>query len=504
MGVEREPLCRSLSVAAAVGFSIPCMTTLNDFSDHLSPMVVKELRQGLRTRFFTAALIVFHVVMGCLMLSYLTKMKADDANEMFWGVTIFTLLAGMPAQAFNALNGETRDGTLDMLRLTGTSSFRIVWGKWFTIYSQTLLVAGSLMPYLIARYFMGNAEIIPEMIGLVLLVAAAAIISAGVVAFSSQASLWVRLLSNAALGVAAFLVGVFVFVLCSGSEGQQMLSTWLKLHLWEQGLFVLSAPVFAAYGVYLFVSLGASRLADAAEEHSSQKRLVTLAVMTLLCGIGISLTVKNGVEGGVWCLVPMCIICLIFGMDVTTEASPVYPSVIQAVWDRFPRLTGIRHWFYPGWVSGVIVWMVLALETMAVCVAMTLSTSYNDSAMFAVFFTLLAAVLVPVCVHGDQEQRFGRWWIVQTLSLLAVVLTGAAGAATSGALSVIGFLTPLTGLTAAGFVRDSHNSGLWIAAFVSAIWMLAAIVKALSAQTTCYEALENEAQRLSKPASTDA
>lgn len=192
------------------------------------------------------------------------------------------------------------------------------------------------MPYLIARYFMGNAEIVPEMIGLVLLVAAAAIFSAGVVAFSSQASLWVRLLSNAALGVAAFLVGVFVFVLCSGSEGQRMLSTWLKLDLWEQGLFVLSVPVFAAYGVYLFVSLGASRLADAAEEHSSQKRLVALAVMTLLCGLGISLTVKNGVEGGLWCLMPMCIICLIFGMDVTTEASPVYPSVIQGVWDRFP------------------------------------------------------------------------------------------------------------------------------------------------------------------------
>lgn len=31
---------------------------LQDFSDHLSPMVVKEMRQGLRTRFFTAALIL--------------------------------------------------------------------------------------------------------------------------------------------------------------------------------------------------------------------------------------------------------------------------------------------------------------------------------------------------------------------------------------------------------------------------------------------------------------
>ena len=40
---------------------------LRDFSDRLSPMVVKEMRQGLRTRFFTAALILFHVLLGLLM-----------------------------------------------------------------------------------------------------------------------------------------------------------------------------------------------------------------------------------------------------------------------------------------------------------------------------------------------------------------------------------------------------------------------------------------------------
>jgi hypothetical protein len=479
------------------------LPALRDFSDRLSPMVVKEMRQGLRTRFFTAALIVFHVMMGFLMLAYLTDQNADNANEVFWVVAIVTLLGVMPAQAFHALNGEARDGTLDMLRLTGTSSFRIVWGKWFSIYSQILLVAGSLLPYLIARYFMGNAEIVPEMIGIVLLVAAAAVFTAGVVAFSSQASLWVRLLSNAALGGAAFLIGLFVFYLCSGSEGQQMLSSWLTLDLWEKGLFVLSVPGFSAYGVYLFVSLGASRIADAAEEHSSKKRGVALIVMTLLCGCGIALAIENGIEGGMWCLIPMFIICLIVGMDLTTEAMPVYPSVIQGVWDRFPRLKGIQNWFYPGWASGVILWLVLALETMAVSIATTLSTSYSDGEMCAVFFCLLTAVLVPVCVHGDQEQRFARWWVVQTIAILAMVLTGAAGAATRGALSVIGFLTPLTGLTAASFVRGSGDSGLWGAAFISAIWMLGAIVKALSEMPT-YATLENEAKRLSQSSLTHA
>ena len=36
------------------------LTLLNDFGDRFSPMLVKELRQGLRTRFFTAALLLFH------------------------------------------------------------------------------------------------------------------------------------------------------------------------------------------------------------------------------------------------------------------------------------------------------------------------------------------------------------------------------------------------------------------------------------------------------------
>ena len=42
---------------------------LRDFSDRFSPIVVKELRQGLRTRFFTSALILFHTFIILLLIT---------------------------------------------------------------------------------------------------------------------------------------------------------------------------------------------------------------------------------------------------------------------------------------------------------------------------------------------------------------------------------------------------------------------------------------------------
>lgn len=132
---------------------------LRDFSDRLSPMVV-DARQGLRTRFFTGALMIFHLVLGLLMAGFLFDLNHNDAHEMFWGIIAATLLGVLPLRAFNALHTESKDGTLDMLVLTGISSFRIVWGKWVSLYSQTLLIACSLLPYLIARYQIGGVELV--------------------------------------------------------------------------------------------------------------------------------------------------------------------------------------------------------------------------------------------------------------------------------------------------------------------------------------------------------
>ncbi len=49
----------------------------NDFADWLSPILVKELRQGLRTRVFTSTFILLQLVLtGCVFIGLLVAAMA--------------------------------------------------------------------------------------------------------------------------------------------------------------------------------------------------------------------------------------------------------------------------------------------------------------------------------------------------------------------------------------------------------------------------------------------
>ena len=58
---------------------------LRDFSDRLSPMVVKELRHGLRARMFTSILMGTHVLLIVLMSGALLGVPQEMVHGMFWG-----------------------------------------------------------------------------------------------------------------------------------------------------------------------------------------------------------------------------------------------------------------------------------------------------------------------------------------------------------------------------------------------------------------------------------
>jgi hypothetical protein len=471
------------------------LPALRDFSDRLSPMVVKEMRQGLRTRFFTAALIVFHVLLGCLMLSHLWGFNEDDMHQTFWIVILLSLLGVLPAQAFNALNEESKDGTLEMLRMTGITAFRIVWGKWVTCFTQTLLIASSLLPYLIARYFVGGAEIAPELLGLAAAVIASAMVTAGVVAFSSQSSLWIRLISNGVLAFFTFYLGAMVYYFLLGPGSQQFLTSLLSLSLWEKMACFLLMPLVAVTTVYLLLSLGASRVASVAEDHGSTKRVVMLALMTLFCVTGLFLTSNYGISGGMWCFVPMLVLTMIFGMDITTEAMPLYPCVIQEVAARYPRLKFMHSLLYPGWVSGLFCHSILTVLVVLLCSIMFARSTSSDAVVCIIFGSCLVGVMVPACIHTQQENRFAHWCVVQAILIVASILIGIAGAVSGGALGVLGIFTPITALVGSGLMGRDGVSSFGMAAVVSVFWFFGAVARALT-EYTAYHRLEADVEWL--------
>ncbi len=476
---------------------------LRDFGDRFSPFVVKELRQGLRTRFFTTALMLFHFFIVLLLGSVLLEAPVEMVNGIFWGVAGLMLLLVLPLRVFNALNGEAADGTLDMLTLTSIPAFRILQGKWVAVFSQTLLVAGSLLPYMVARYYFGGVEIVRESLALLVLVLGSGIISAALLAFSSQRSVVLRLVLAAGIGGTATPLGFFTAFLVTSNEADFLLREFFAFALWKQAGIFLGILLLAVYVIWYFLALGASRIAPPSENHSTRKRLVVLGAHAVITVIGLLLALSTTrAEGGMFVFAPLMVLTLIASMDVMTEEMPRFPMAVARLRSRGDSGILLGRLLYPGWASGVFFAMVLVCLALVLLGVICLRVSYWDwdDGPFLFMHCLFMAAFVPVVLRLNRTNIFANWWVVQIFmagaGFLLSMFAGATGARDTAA---IGFVTPLTTLFAVPWVTyPSRGPVLFVGSSISLLW-LAVVAMRVWANFSTYAALEKEARLLAAP-----
>jgi ABC-type transport system involved in multi-copper enzyme maturation permease subunit len=457
----------------------PALPALQDFSDRLSPMVVKEMRQGLRTRFFTGTLILFHVILGLLMLSHLLHANTHETTEMFWSIILLTLLGILPLRAFNALHSEMKDGTLDMLTLTGITSFRLVWGKWASLYSQSLLLASSLLPYMIVRYVFGGVEIAREALALLITVAGSGLITAAVTGFSSQKLLLARGLMVAATMVPACLIGMFAYALsCEEYTSQRMMTTLAHMGPVKGMLFCLGIAALAACLGYQFLCLGSARLPFVADSQRAIKRIVISVVLGLLVTAALTIAFLRLDWHYVIALtyLPTLMILVLFSMDLVTEELPSGPGAAE-------------HWFRrSGWPSGILFISVLWLAPLVILLAYEYAVAgKSQSWRMEVWFValgIMASALAPVGVPlFRRHSRLAQWWVVQ-------ILMGAVCVAYAIAMEVLpyddrepyafmGLATPASTLIAsAAAPHHTHDTIHKLGFFTHGAWIMLAIILA--------------------------
>jgi hypothetical protein len=470
---------------------------LRDFSDRFSPIVVKELRQGLRTRFFTSSLILFHTLIILLLVTVTFGTPVEVVNGIFWGIAGLMLLVVLPLRGFAALHTEAADGTLDMLTLTSIASFRILYGKWVALYSQALLVAGSILPYMVARYFFGGVEILREVVALVILVLGSGVITAALLAFSSQASVLLRIFLALCVGVAAVPLGFFTAFLVTASQADSIVREFFALDLWEQCSIIGGILTLVVYVVYYFLALGSSRIAPPSENHSTRKRLIALAVHGVLMVTGLLLCFLSADSRfALWAYIPLLFLTLIVCMDVLTEDMPRYPTAVATLArrGRLGRLAG--GLLYPGWASGVLFSTVLCAMPLSIIAGITQQhSSWDwDDGPGPTMFCLFLAVFVPVILRLNRTNIFVNWWVVQLCSVVAGILLVMFCQVMSlrdlGALGIFTPVTTLLGVEAMDYV--SRKSTILFGCFFSAMWLLAALMRARMNFST-YTTLESEA-----------
>lgn len=317
----------------------------DDFSDRISPMLVKELRQGLRARTFVAIFLCLQAFLALMIISIGAASGPGTAISAIifttFGIAVIVI---QPLRGLNAISGEVRDNTIDMMVLTKLSSWRIALGKWVAIVGQSALLLATIIPYLILRYFFGGMDLLGEMIILALIFITSMMLTAVTVGLSGSPSKVLRgiiLLSGLGLLMMSFTFSI-QFVFMSGSMGGFTLDSdaWTAIALYV---------AFAIYYGWSALSLGTSLIAPAAENHSTWRRIIAL-VLTL----GICLyTFVDDIDEELTMFLLLAVISPALIIALTEQA-----RMVPAVWAPFfkrgliGRLVGMI--LAPGWASGVV------------------------------------------------------------------------------------------------------------------------------------------------------
>ncbi len=316
-----------------------------DYPSFLPPMLVKELRQLLRTKGFLTCFLGIHGVMTLALIFALLDQDSSTTNNygmfngFFWALMTAMLLVITPLRGMNALSAEIDTRSIDLLLLTQLSARRIVLGKWGSLLSTGVLLALSLLPYGMLRYFFGSVDLLKDLKLLFIMLMLSAALTA-VSIWSSGLIKIVRFLFPVAL-IVALQVSFSNFVLSrSGSTISLSFASMKGLQL----LALCGCLLF----LLVFFLLQASRKLTAPAVNDAPL-LRSLPVIGFVLCIMITLAVYP---------IGPLVIAFVF-MLLACAFDLAQPRELMAVhwrpWlTRSPFLRAVGYCSLPGWTSAVL------------------------------------------------------------------------------------------------------------------------------------------------------
>lgn len=418
-----------MSTAAATTSPPPVAPTgagrFDDFSDKLSPMLVKELRQGLRAKTFVIVFLALQALLAVVLLSAVGASSSEDAGQTVSSVIFFffslAALVIQPLRGIGALHNEIKGNTIDLMVLTRLGAWRIVLGKWVAIVSQSALLLTAIAPYLILRYFFGRMNLFAELLLLVLVFLGSAVFTALTVGLSAIGPILIRGLVP--LGIAIALVsGIFEIIFDDDlHELIEFCTLREKGEIWG----LLAGLLTGTYVAWSCLAFGASMIAPMAENHSTSRRLMAIGAVVfagLLAWAG-----DFHREPLTLMLVLFCVPAIVIAL---TEAFQLLPPICRP----FLRFGGpgklAGRAFYPGWPSGVLFTALLLGVSAAVYFLTPDPVRYGGYtnhlhrsyiAMLAIIGTLLLPAIVLRLFSGKIKQSFA-FYLVILVSLAGITI----------------------------------------------------------------------------------
>ncbi|MGH9844028.1 MAG: hypothetical protein ACREEM_35300, partial [Blastocatellia bacterium] len=139
----------------------------SDLSDRLNPIVVKELRQAVQSRFVTAALMTLLTIQLAAVGIYLLS-SGESLLDFTSGRSVFMILfailqgVGMlfvPIYTAARLAAERSDTNVDLLFITTLKPRSIITGKMLAALTLGVLIYSACMPFITFTYFLRGIDL---------------------------------------------------------------------------------------------------------------------------------------------------------------------------------------------------------------------------------------------------------------------------------------------------------------------------------------------------------
>jgi ABC-type transport system involved in multi-copper enzyme maturation permease subunit len=171
----------------------------NDLPEILGPMTTKELRQNMRRGSFVFPFLLIQLLAVLATVFEFQRgevYKIDDGVGMlnfallwssgpFWAIVGAVCVVIMPLGGIILMGQELEEGNHELLLLTKLGRWKIVLGKFITLWGLCTLTFVSLMPFVVVRYAHGEVEWWYELACSTTVVGGSALVCAGVIGASA-------------------------------------------------------------------------------------------------------------------------------------------------------------------------------------------------------------------------------------------------------------------------------------------------------------------------------
>lgn len=258
---------------------------LAQLSDFLSPILVKELRQGRRSRALILVAALTILASGIITLYAVGK---DSGTDAFIALYICLSLVGfliVPLTAHRSFVREQEDGSWQVLHLTGLGPRRILAGKLASSLVQVAILSVAVSPFLILSHFLTGYGLL----NIGLLCASGAVMSGGL----TLAALFAATLPTTRAQRGVLQTVVLVGLIC-GMSG----SVSFAMEVGRRGVepFNLLASVWGVLSVGLVLfEAAAARMSLPTESYAWRPRVALIVQLIGVTALGLwSRTMSHG------------------------------------------------------------------------------------------------------------------------------------------------------------------------------------------------------------------